>query len=74
MKVEAGLAGGGSLGMVGWLRSSSQEPMVAARLARRPLLPIGAPEGAGASTCGATSGSLLMGDRVASSVVSGVNK
>ena len=56
MKVEAGLAGGGSLGMVGWLRSSSQEPMVAARLARRPLLPAGAPEGAGASTCGATSG------------------
>ncbi len=32
------------LGMLAWLRSSSQDPMVAARLASLPLLPIGVSE------------------------------
>lgn len=33
-----------SLGMLAWLKSSSQDPMVAARLASLPLLPSGVPE------------------------------
>lgn len=40
-----GTGPGFPLGMWAWLRSSSQDPMVAARLANRPLRPTGASEG-----------------------------
>lgn len=49
-----------SFGMVAWLRSSSQDPMVAARLANRPLLPSGVPEDAGRAATGAASACLFI--------------
>lgn len=44
-----------SWGMLAWLRSSSQDPMVAARLASLPLLPSGVSEDAVGTVAGGTS-------------------
>lgn len=44
------------LGMLAWLKSSSHDPMVAARLASLPLLPKGAPEDGVGSAAGAGAG------------------
>lgn len=51
-----------SLGILAWLRSSSQDPMVAARLANLPLLPSGAPEDTEGMVAGGTSSCLFTGD------------
>lgn len=58
-----------SLGMLAWLRSSSQDPMVAARLASLPLLPRGVSEDTGGATSGGTSACLFDSD---SEVLSGM--
>lgn len=54
---------GFSVRMLGWLRSSSQDPMVAARLASLPLLPSGAPEDAVGTVDGGTSSCLFNWER-----------
>lgn len=46
---------GFSLGMLAWLRSSSQDPIVAARLANLPLLPTGVSEETVGTGAGGTS-------------------
>lgn len=51
-----------SLGILAWLRSSSQDPMVAARLANLPLLPSGPPEETEGAAAGGTSTCLFTGD------------
>ena len=50
-------------GMLAWLKSSSQDPMVAARLASLPLLPSGAPEDTVGTSAGGTSACLFNRDR-----------
>lgn len=52
-----------SLGMLAWLRSSSQDPMVAARLASLPFLPSGVPEDTVGTAAGGTSVCLFNRDR-----------
>lgn len=51
-----------SLGILAWLRSSSQDPMVAARLASLPLLPRGVSEDTGGTAAGGTSARLFNRD------------
>lgn len=63
------------LGMLAWLKSSSQDPMVAARLASLPLLPSGPPEDAAGTAAGGTSACLFnMGSGVPSGTSSEVPK
>lgn len=52
-----------SLGILAWVRSSSHDPMVAARLASLPLLPTGVSEGTVETTAGGTSSCLFNSDR-----------
>lgn len=51
------------LGILAWLKSSSQDPMVAARLASLPLLPRGVSEDKVGTAAGGTSVCLFNGDR-----------
>lgn len=59
----AGCTCGFCLAMLAWLRSSSHEPMVAARLASLPFLPTGVPEDAGGAGFSGTLACLFNMDR-----------